>query len=210
MGQQPHEVLLMNDEISLNVYGEPHFYEWHLDTGAWNALPDDAWAWTVYVPLDRAQPSDGGGWLRFREGGPPWTKPHATERDAHFDPGDVLVFDRWAWHRLEPFSHFRPTRLAYILRVTNDSRSVHLPLSPRTQPPLARTTPYDIGWQINYYCDEEKQRAGCRLPLSVGGRRQSAAMRSGPAGTRPPSIVAAICSKATPGAPWVTPFVRKK
>ena len=82
MGQQPHEVLLMNDEISLNVYGEPHFYEWHLDTGAWNALPDDAWAWTVYVPLDRAQPTDGGGWLRFREGGPPWTQPHATERCA--------------------------------------------------------------------------------------------------------------------------------
>jgi len=144
---QTEELFLMNDEISYNVNGEPHFDGWHLDINAWLSLPDDAWGWTIYVPLDEGSKDAGGGWLRFRDKRNP-----EREWDEEFKRGDVLIFDRWIWHRLRDFTRERPPRLAYLLRVTNDTRSKTLPLSPHYHEPLAKKMRFPVGWQINYYC----------------------------------------------------------
>lgn len=140
------QLFLMNDEISYNVHGEHHFDGWHLDVNAWLSLPSDAWGWTIYVPLDEGSRDAGGGWLRFRD------KQTNQEWDEEFRSGDVLIFDRWIWHRLHDFIRERPPRLAYLLRVTNDTRFVDLPLAPQFHEPLAKRLPFPVGWQINYYC----------------------------------------------------------
>ena len=154
------QLYLMNDEVSYNVYGEPHFDGWHLDTNAWQSLPPDAWAWTIYIPLDEGSVTAGGGWLRFRDRRDP-----TREFDDEFERGDILVFDRWIWHRLVDFTRQRKPRLAYILRVTNDTRFAALPLSPKYQPPLRRVLPFPVGWQINYYCSPHPSHPRCRPPL---------------------------------------------
>jgi len=122
---ESEQLYLMNDEISYNFYGEPHFDGWHLDTNAWHSLPKDAWGWTIYIPLDSGSKAAGGGWLRFKD------RANASNVwDEEFERGDVLVFDRWIWHRLVDFTREREPRLAYLLRVTNDTRSLNLPLAP--------------------------------------------------------------------------------
>jgi hypothetical protein len=153
---------LLNDELSYNVMGEVHEYSWHLDDAAWFQLPDDAHAWTIYIPADRAQLEDGGGWLRFRD----HQNTQGTEEDVFFQPGDVLVFDRWIWHKLADFSKTRSDRVAYLLRVTNDTRYRPTDFSPSTVAPFS-IPGYPVGYQITSLC-EGAPSFPCRLPLVSG------------------------------------------
>lgn len=171
------QLYLMNDELSLNVWGERLYTPWHLDYNAWEGLPSDAWAWTIYVPLDRATEADGGGWLRFREqpACPPCplhctceesdNVPPANEWNEYFDRGDVLIFDRWAWHKLVAFSHPRLTRAAHIIRVTNDTRFVSEEGSGLLQPAVTKVLKNPSGWQIQSFCRPRPDHPACRLPL---------------------------------------------
>ena len=140
-----HHLYLMNDEISYNLWGEKHFTGWHLDTNSWQSLHPDTWAWTIYIPLDSGN-NDQGGWLRFA------SKKDGKKFDEYFERGDVLVFDRWIWHRLVDFKHKRASRLAYILRVTNETRFKRIPFSPSHQIALWHQHPFPAGWQLNNYC----------------------------------------------------------
>lgn len=154
------ELYILNDELSYNVPGEAHDYNWHLDLGAWAVIPEDAWAVTVYIPLDTAFVEDGGGWLRFRT--------PSQEEDVYFSPGDILVFDRFIVHKLADFTRQHKSRAAYLIRVTNSSQVVDPGYTAKSLPQLTNKF-ITSGAHINYICSDGI--TSCRL--SVENFRQS-------------------------------------
>lgn len=149
------DLVILNDELSYNIPGEKHYYDWHLDVGAWAVIPESAWAMTIYVPLDTATEIDGGGWLRFRGG--------AGDYDEYFIPGDVLVFDRWIVHKLADFKKDRAPRVAYLIRVTNSSQFIKPEYSAASIPRLSQSEKYVSGAHINYICSDSA--LSCRLSI---------------------------------------------
>ena len=159
------DVRILNDELSYNLPGENHDHNWHLDGWAWKIIPSDAWAMTIYIPLDTAYDSDGGGWLRFR------SKADATETDEYFGPGDLLIFDRWIWHKLVEFTSRNSPRVAYLIRVSNATWETVKDLRqglPATHMPRFVYDNVTSGCHINYICEDY---ASCSLPVQkLGGK----------------------------------------
>jgi len=154
------EIVILNDELSFNVPGENHVYDWHLDGWAWQVIPSDAWALTVYVPMDSALAHDGGGWLRFR------SKSDGQEDDQHFEPGDALLFDRWIWHKLVEFGDRKLPRAAYLIRITNSTDfirpdlSAHSGVFPRFGYKSSNIT---SGGHLNHLCEPDEKN--CRFTV---------------------------------------------
>lgn len=148
------ELYILNDELSYNVPGEAHDYNWHLDLGAWAVIPQDAWAVTVYIPLDTAFAEDGGGWLRF--------KTLSQEEDIYFSPGDILVFDRFIIHKLADFVEQKKSRAAYLIRVTNSSQVVDPGYTARSIPKLTNKV-ITSGAHINHICGADI--TSCRMSV---------------------------------------------